>query len=798
MATKTPVVAQWIVLPRTGVQICRGLPLILPSASPQETTQQRNDIWRIARRMSRRQTAHELVRLIRDHIACRQPPEDTAHTDWLALENGLFVRLLERGDGIQLELVLDTDTGPGSQAHTHIPVTLQENRWLTRRRLRIADLYVAPSQDARNELGSLIMDFGNTASTFIFCRQGAGPLQAQLIAPFTPFDPRYYERSHAERLLPRSTMLVLRVDDKQPRPWLVLGKRAEELIREYPLTTCLYAPKKYIRHWPESLKAAEPTLPFRGILGRQDALHPVIEMVELTIEQMLTQVIAAMTNPQGTSDKPECYPRVTRLLATYPLTWRDVDRRVFKDMLERITRQLFTDETYPQVDVELVCSEPVAVAAYVLWEVFFHVGTANLALAASLLGNLQGTPEVRLLVIDIGGGSTDIACIDIDWQVHDTDQTVHVNFQLREAMRSKRAGDRLSHLIATALLTFVRMKYHLTESLDFQIEAQHPAFTRAYKRMAVAKIAELAESAKIAIASPAAQWALSQADEYELLSCFEPLLGDEPLEEQVIKAPHFILDRPTLKAWIEADQQSLKHSEPGFMDIFFYLEELLDSLRADQSEPHLVILSGRTTRLPFIKDMVLQAVRLPVHRIRTLDQLLPEALSLAPVEHVDKLAVVCGAQRFRYGDQIRFSTKPSAAQFRRYIGTVRETPIGLRLNKILITPGQPCPTTLTLTLEPYQELRIGYAFRADGLCEVIAILSNHAGQQAHTVQMQVIDDVSVALIDPPDQVALSEWLPAGSDLIADQFSDTGRIDGAPDGLLRRIVLSNLAHWQISP
>jgi len=56
-----------------------------------------------------------------------------------------------------------------------------------------------------------------------------------------------------------------------------------------------------------------------------------------------------------------------------------------------------------------------------------------------------------MLVVDIGGGSTDIAYVDIGWTVRSEDKSVDVGFKMIESMRFNRAGDRISHLIATAI-----------------------------------------------------------------------------------------------------------------------------------------------------------------------------------------------------------------------------------------------------------------------------------------------------------------------------------------------------------
>src|SRR5690606_6638965 len=98
-----------------------------------------------------------------------------------------------------------------------------------------------------------------------------------------------------------------------------------------------------------------------------------------------------------------------------------------------------------------------------------------------------------------------------------------------------------------------------------------------------------------------------------------------------------------LREWVELDRQSLEtNGEPGFMDVFLYLEELRDSLAQSHRSPHAVVLSGRTTRLSFIEQMTAHALRLPLHRVRTLRQILPDALRVHGHHNMDKLAVVCG------------------------------------------------------------------------------------------------------------------------------------------------------------
>jgi hypothetical protein len=784
-------VYQFIVLPNTGIQICRGFP------APRELIPSLEDAWKLAQKKASEQRNHQVVQLVREHIACNRELEAT---EWAACDPNEFVffRLVRAGAELQLDILIDTQNGAGAQTRNKIPILLENGMPLFRKRHHLADIYVEEHEAARNEIGSLIMDFGNSGSAFVFSRGGAGPLQARMVQPTNPFDPRYKDRPEGERNILKSNMIVLRVGPSaEEDPWIVLGQRSEELIQDHPLSSYLHAPKKYVRFWPKHLRAPEPTMKFRGVLGQRDGLHPMLAFVRHTLAQMMQHVLSSLTNPHGTSDEPEFYPQVSRLMLTYPLTWRKVDRDLYQGILQDVCRELFVqgEDVKAQFQVELVCSEPVAVAAYALWESFFHFGTANLPLAASSLGNVKGTPELRLLVVDIGGGSTDIACVDIGWTVRSEDDSVDVTFKMLESMRFNRAGDRLSHIVATAMGRFLEKKYGIAESLDFKVESRTPSFTHAYKRLCVSRLSELAEAAKAKIAA-GGSFELSPDDEYDLVRRFEPVVGAVGLEEKARRGPRLVIDEDALEAWVRQDHQSLEtNGEPGFMDIFLYLEELRHSLSLRNRDPHLVILSGRSTRLPFIQRLASRHLHLPPHRIRTLSSLLPDSLKLQGYDNMDKLAVVCGAQRFRFGDHIRFASLPDAPIFNRYIGTVRETPTGLKLNKILIRPGDSCPRTITVIAEPARDVRIGHAFREDGSAQVIANLSNNSASRRHEVELNVLDDYSLTMTQNTD-LFLTEWVPGGSDVIVDNFNDTGRIDGEPDGFLARIVERNRERWML--
>ncbi len=794
---------QFITLPLTGVQVCRRLPLRhLGDEAAQAFA------WKAALAESARSLARDrLTALVRDHVACDREVEASG---WIACAPGeaAFFRLVRLGHELAADLVIDTQNGGGRTPGNRVDCLLNAGVWPMKRQAHVASFVVVGNDQPRNVPGTLVMDFGNTATTCIFARAGAAALDARPIAfhnPFDPFEGDESRRPRRDRSMLRSTTLLLYVPDSDlGDPWIVLGRRAEELIAtQDPLTTSLFAPKKYVRRWEEHLRPQEPATHARGLLGQWPGLYPKLRFVGYSVGHMLQLALSSLINPNLASPSPESYPLVTGILLTYPLTWRQADRELFRDLVRSEAERLLVlpQRERERFNVELVCSEPVAVAAYALWESFFHfycLGECgrNLtapSLVSSLFGNPEGTQQLRLLIVDIGGGSTDIAVIDAGWDLPAGGTAgVDVRFRVLESLRFKRAGDRLSHLMATAILDFVRDKYGVREPLDFEAHSANPGFTRSYKRQVVSKITELAERAKETLSAGTVPWTLDPADEAELVRFLEPLGPKSANEGRLME-----VSADTFRQWVEGDQASMRtRGEPGFMDIFFQLEELRESLAARKQLPHLVILSGRTTRLPLIREMTAQSLRMPLHRVRAVGELLPASVRVPDHADMDKLAVVHGAHRVRFGDPIRFHPLEEEMAFRRYVGVVMETPGGFRLNRVLATPGESYPKTVTLAVGPRGTVLLGHAFReSGGGAEVTAVLTNPAPEQRE-VEVDLLNDHDVAMKRTPkgEGVFLTERVPGGSDLIVDNFSDTGLIDREPEGLLRDIVNRNRAEW----
>jgi hypothetical protein len=805
---------EFLVYAHTGIQIYRNLAL------PTAVRRMQEELWRAASlAASRLEGANdEVIKILEEHIACRPGlKEKQQATGWIRCAPGefAFFRLLRAGEEIEVDLVLDTERGAGARPNAFpclvyggpiaaLPDWLVPPRFyptLHRFLPKLCPAYEPahfridpPKADA---VGTLIMDFGNSGSAFVFTRSGTGATKGDILQILNPFDPKYQRRAEQEANILRSNLTFLRVDDDEREdPWAVMGSRAEELIRIEPLASFVSAPKKYVRSWPERLKSREPVFPIKGLLGSRSGQQSSHYFIQQAIRHMLQSVLASLTNPGYRRHAPEINPQFDQIMATYPLTWRDSDKELFRHMVEEIAqRQLsLRDEWKAKFRVDLICSEPVAVAAYILWEAFFHLGTPNLNLLASTLGNYsQGARDsVRLLVIDIGGGSTDIAVVEVNWAVKESDRSVDVRFQLVESMRFNRAGDRLSHLIAAAIREFLRVKYGITESFALK-HSGTLEFTPRLKRQVTSKIFELAEAAKAALSEPHARaWQLPPEEEAALVNSLKPLL--DPASQARIAAisaapPRLVISEKTLSLWVRNDyQRSESNNEPGFMDIFFYLHDLACSLEDKSARPHLVVLSGRTTRLPFLRALTAEHLHVPPHHVRTLSDVWPSSLTLLKHANMDKLAVVLGAQRFRFGDNIRFFSLPDKPIFNRFIGTVMETPQGLKLQEIHIKAGDSRPRTLPFQVDPHRTIRIGHAFREDGLVQILASVENRSAKTKH-VHLLVEDDFTVQMKMPDDEVIFIEWVPGGADVIVDNFNDTGDIDGLPENLIRDHILS---------
>jgi hypothetical protein len=119
------------------------------------------------------------------------------------------------------------------------------------------------------------------------------------------------------------------------------------------------------------------------------------------------------------------------------------------------------------------------------------------------------------------------------------------------------------------------------------------------------------------------------------------------------------------------------------------------------------------------------------------------------------------------------------------------------MHQVLVEPGAAQPRTCKLRLLPHSALQIGHAFRETGSRpEVIATVENLTAE-VREVEIDLVNDYRVEMTRgrKAEGVRLTEHF-AGGNQIVDNFNDTGRIDREPEGLLRDIVLGNVADWMV--
>ena len=180
-------------------------------------------------------------------------------------------------------------------------------------------------------------------------------------------------------------------------------------------------------------------------------------------------------------------------------------------------------------------------------------------------------------------------------------------------------------------------------------------------------------------------------------------------------------------------------------------------------------------------------------------ELLPDGLKAADHAEMEKLAVVYGGPLFKNGGPIRFSFGESTQveRFQRVIGIASETPSGMRIGRVFVSPGDPAPRTITVKVPANRTLRIGQAFREDSDVDLVGVLQNSSAEDRE-VDVDVIADFHVEMKRgrKAEGVTYTEWVSGGTGDIRDNFNDTGRIDCEPEGFIRGIVLSNQDEWMM--
>ena len=141
-----PAVPQFIVVPRTGIQMCRRVPLrhidLLPEAAKQT-------IWNAAQKVGVTPVGDE--------------------------SPAAFFRLVKIGASFYVALLIDTQAGGGSMVSNRVPCIVSHGTALLKREQEICNFFVEDYTKPRSVVGTLVIDYGNSGCAAIFCPDDAVP-----------------------------------------------------------------------------------------------------------------------------------------------------------------------------------------------------------------------------------------------------------------------------------------------------------------------------------------------------------------------------------------------------------------------------------------------------------------------------------------------------------------------------------------------------------------------------------------------------------------------------------------------
>lgn len=238
---------QFITVPNTGIQILRQLSISHLPADILES------IWKAAKQITEKSPgSNPILPLLRKkNIACDPNLNlDIDGNGWIACsqQDAVFFRVTRLGSNYAMDMVIDTCSGAGHTVGNRTSCIVDTGGWLRSQRNLLAEFFVEPNNKPRNIVGSLIMDFGNTSTSLIFAPVGSPPQEARPIKLQNPFDPRFSDEltrpSKDASLLKSTTFMLFVPQANRGEPWMVMGKRADELIADNDaLITSLFAKK---------------------------------------------------------------------------------------------------------------------------------------------------------------------------------------------------------------------------------------------------------------------------------------------------------------------------------------------------------------------------------------------------------------------------------------------------------------------------------------------------------------------------------------------------------------------------
>ncbi len=486
------------VYPQTGFQIRKDIPIddILRQLTTGDIDEDFwSNVWEYAVRQQ-----NEVTESLRDNVAVH--PEEDAY--WICVPDdyhGMFFRLRKDNSGkYWLDMAINTHLYPVDRRSIgvcNVPLLSEKNLKDPKALIKIAEFQVLPNKGVQNSdemagsciLGDLVIDFGNTGVTAGFIHEA----QLELLPIDNPWDPCDYMNmrdNDSQRQIFHSNQLLFRLesgiepamqnmDDSLTKGvegnhflnklWWISGERACEMAKNVPVNvTYLFSPKKYIRKW-KSDETQQPTITLRGMNQIYYESFKSADIVKETLRSLLKMIIASFVNPHFNNSDPVRRPLINRIILTYPLTWRSQDKQFFKDMFQEIAKETIPIHLSDNFAVEMsYYNEPYCVMGYLVSEIIHQFGGINgsFEMVRSIMGNFnKPDDDSRILIFDIGGGSTDIALVDVALP-SDRNDVRNCCLDLKATMRFNRAGDRISHIISTAIWEHIRKSRNIPFALS--------------------------------------------------------------------------------------------------------------------------------------------------------------------------------------------------------------------------------------------------------------------------------------------------------------------------------------------
>lgn len=716
-------------------------------------------------------------------------PTGTKHmTRWLPIgedqvDHQCFVRPYREGDTLRTDVCIDTSDASPTQGDSGFVLTLRLRREWWRRMLRLksrnllldlCEVVVLGEGGSQGEASSVVpvreyhaaLDFGNTScaiglqSIFDDEDERVVPLEEWLGAePMNLHDDDADGSAFDESGLGNLDTNISILSGGEP-VWAAMGRASRDVKRAFPSITRVSNPKKYIRCYEK--REHERYITFRG-MDDSSPREPISISVGIALRRLLQLLFEYEKRPSEGENHPGSLPLVRRIHATFPLLWREQERELFATKLRQTVEEALQDLGMEPPSVELVASEPEAVAAYFFSELSRGLDAEG---RRSVLGCLRlgdpNTEKLRALFVDLGGGTTDISLVECDF-VEDAGNTRPAT-RVCAYDRIGRAGDRVTHLMVVRLLAYLFGPQGRIPNLELRSRASSE-LTADNKNQIISILLDICEVLKRELSTNDGQAVLDPQQEPWKLRLQQ--LREAGLSFRDKLDQNFKIDSRELLDSLAQDTPAARiPGRQGFGDLFMALGSLHAEAISSAQPIHLCILSGRTSRLHGLADAINRHSGIPRHRIFRIGELLPQA-----GDGADKFSVVRGALRFAKGSVVHSDMEGGVQRLSFDIGLRSEGAKGL--SPIWARQGE-IPGHYEFTLDP-----LSYAVIAAGASGrrpygVARVYNSSARRQQ--VQVEAIDAYRYRLIEPSNgDVELSHLFPGGI-YGGDDLADSGSID----------------------